>query len=615
MIVLDYLGEDLFSVEADQPVWHHLDELYRRENRHFVARFQNVEEGGERFSRFVIHMHYLPVHLDLLQSEAISRLNAQSADPRRWMTEELRHEMVHWQRRLDGMAAVKDVIEPGPGWNPLGEFHPRLKLPLRPYQEAGVAWMAHAENGLLADPTGLGKTPMSIGYAVAMIRMGLAKDVLILCPHTLKLQFCREGIEKFAPAGMDDYTLIDSKSYPHKREKLWHNTSTWTVANYEIVRQDIDRLDDRRWGIVIADECQILKHPAAKVTKAAKRLQASYRFGLTATPVETALTDLFSLMEWINAGILGSASLFHRDYVVERGPGNMAVAYRWRSIQEEIPKKIAPVKLRRKKELVLPQLPELQITPVPVVMTGEQATLYQEMEDEEGEAIAALERTKGVIDVMTILEKVLRLTQIADSPELINPDLRAIPCAKIAALRELLESFDGKILIFSRWKKMIKILEREMSAWIREKKTSVTQILTVTGDVKCLQTREQIKDTFNQSYARTALLLTDAWRYGVNLSAAQAVIQFELPWNPATMMQRIGRAHRILGDDVNRLGASHHVFAYNLICENTVESRIAEVLDFRTNLADVALADTEEMDWARRLDQRTLRYILTGKER
>lgn len=589
MIRLEAGGADAFRVVADKPVKDLLAKTFQQEAFKYPCLWM---ERNEEENVFLHHIQYLPAVMELLQSSAVTEKNQRSKNPTRTMTKELQYEIEHWEMRRENIIEAKNTVLPPPEWNPLGNLEIPLKLPLRPFQRSGVAWMVFSENGILADPTGTGKSCQSLAYCAALMKAGLAKNALILSPKAVVLQWAKEGIMKFLPNDLCDYQIVDGEGY-RNRHGQWRSGARFTLTNYEKVRIDHDKISDLAWDILILDESQMLRGRRSLVSQRVKNIRKKYCFALTATPIETVLEDLFSLMEIVHPCILGNYAAFRQIYILEnrRNPFQR-YGYRISEIKKQLPERIAFAKLRREKAVVLPQLPPVQECTVPVVMEPDQEALYRSMEEEAGEAMDLLDRRLGKTDYLPIITKILRLQQIANAPAQFDPSLD-YPAGKILALQELLETMNGKVLLFSFFKTMIDLLYQEVTAWIASGQSSFEQVLWMTGDRSDPQEREAIKEEFNHSPQRTLLLSTDCFKHGVNLQAAEAVICYDTSYNPGTMLQRIGRAHRDGMDTVNRIGATDHVLVYSLVTQQTLEERIPLILAARRSLAEESLADSD----------------------
>lgn len=606
MILLDYVAADTVEITADHPVGAFLAKLFQNKSHLYTCLWY---PGEDKTHRFHVHMMYLPTFMELLRSEQVTKLNQRSASPTRAMTPRLHEELVHWETRREMILDAKSQLDPPAEWNPLGSLEVPLKRPLRPYQRAGVAWMLFSENGILNDDVGAGKTCQAIGYCLAMLKAGLAKKILILTLKAVALQWESEGIQRFVPTPWDAVQVVDRIGW-NNRKHQWRTDATWTITNYEKIRIDIDQIEDIEWDILLLDEGQACKNSKSQVARAVKRIKKKNCFILTATAIDTHLEDLYSLMQVVHPCILGNKRAFRKTYILENGPKH--IGYYLARIRRDLPEKIAFTKLGRTKAQVLTQLPAVQEAIIPVTMEPDQARLYLEMEAESGEALDALDARQGSGEYLHLITKLLRLQQIANAPEQFDPSFAHYPSGKILALKELLETFPGKVLIFSFYEVFVSILYRYLSQWVEAKETSLTNLLWITGQKNDPQERERVKNEFNHSKERTCLVSTDCMKAGVNMACAEVVINMDLSYSPATMKQRVGRAHRLGMDEVERLGVGDHVFAYSLIAQNTLETRIPAVLAMRQELADHALADSDGA-MLRKFNKEELRFLLKGK--
>ena len=599
MIHLSYAGEDTILIDVDPPADRYLDECYRRQNLRYMAR---LEREGER-RRFHVHLQYLPAHMELLQSPTLLALNE---DGVRTMDAEVTEAVTQWERRLARGMALRD--------RPIGFEFGRsvLSLPLRSYQQIGAEWLLNVENALLTDDAGLGKSCQCLAACVEWMRRDAIENVLIVCPLPLCRQWLQE-IAKFVPPAYASATLV--RGSPNARPALWRRGTRFLITNYECLRQDVEKIQDLVFGVLVADEAQVCSNGLAKVTQALRSVRARYHLALTATPLATDLRQLFEIMAFINPSILGNRRLFERSYLLQRGAGDWDVGFRYREIAEDLPAKLAPHMLRRTKAEVMPELPPVETVFLPIEMEPDQARFYRGVEAEEQAAFELLAEATGRIDRIALITKILRLQQIANAPGSIDAEaLGHLGSGKLHALPELLRTLPGKVLLFTAFEKMARLIVREARLWSRQRRIPHTRVLTVTGKTNVTELeREAIKAEFLYGTEPALLILTDCFKHGVNLQSAMAVLHIDLPYNPSTSEQRVGRAHRLGMETVERLGADTRVLVYVLQSLGTLEERIAEIVAFRQNLIGLIVGGATEASALAPLSTAELSYILTGK--
>ncbi len=489
-----------------------------------------------------------------------------------------------------------------------------LNHELRSYQIIGSAFLKLVERALLADDMGLGKTPQSISAALSLISDGLARRVLIICPASLKWQWESE-IRKFAPAPYGEDSCVVEGHYA-TRQRLY-GTKTFSIATYDTIRRDLECLKDIDWEIIILDEAQRIKSrggyrinretgerkvTGCKTTAAIKELNARYRWAITGTPIENSIVDMFSILEFLDPMIFGSIAAFKKRYMKQTPWG----AQTGTSQSEELKLKLAPIVLRREKALVLPWLPPYSENEEPCELIGDQKKLYEEIENETLEALNAIANKQGR-DLQRarfeVIAKMVYLREVCDSPELIDPTI--MESGKLSSLLSVLEDLPiGKVLIFSQFERMTAIIEREIEARFGR----ALEPFRIHGGVDA-HSRNDIKDIFNLIDRPVCLITTDCSKYGVNMQAARWVFNYDLPYNPAIIEQRISRAHRDGMDEVERLVEDPNVSVINFTVRNSIEDRVKKIIQTKRLIFNEIMTD-EKILHKFSLDE--LRYIVTG---
>lgn len=437
-----------------------------------------------------------------------------------------------------------------------------LKLPLYPYQAVGTLFLAFTERALLADDMGLGKTPQSIAAAHLLKEWHEIKRVLVITPASVKLQWGKE-IERFTD---ESYTVITGNKA--RRAQQYAQESFFTITNYELVLRDLEHVHALKPDLVILDEAQRIKNWRAKTSQAIKELPHPFAFVLTGTPLENRLEELYSIVEFLDDKLLGPPWQFMAQHVIKDEWGGI-IGYK---DLEGVRRAIAPILLRRRKADVLQQLPERIDNDFWLELDTEQERLYRPLEKQLAQLLRAPEWDQRQSALaLSLLNK---LREGATAAQLVNPDVRSSSkLRELPALVEEIASEGHKMLIFSQWERMTRYAQ-EAVARLPIKSVRLHGGLGI-------RARERIIEQFNTDPDTMLFISTDAGGLGLNLQAASFVINLDLPWNPARVEQRIGRAHRI--------GQTQPVNVINIIANNTVEQRVLEVLYHKQELFEEML--------------------------
>ena len=465
---------------------------------------------------------------------------------------------------------------------------------LRPYQETGLSWLAFLTDwGLgacLADDMGLGKTIQVLALLLHRQEEGrLDRPFLLLCPTSVVSNWRKEA-ERFAPSLR---VLIHHGLGRHGTsfagEAIRHDL---VVSSYSLLHRDSDRLRAVEWGGLVLDEAQNIKNPSAKQTQALRRLFAPARIALTGTPVENRLSELWSIMEFLNTGYMGSRLSFKRNFSVpiER--------YRDSDATEELHRLVRPFVLRRLKTdpRVIKDLPEKNEMKVYCSLTSEQATLYEAVVRE---SLKQIDRSAGMERRGEVLAALTRLKQICNHPAHYLGDGSRLDerSGKLARLREMLEEVlaeGDRALVFTQFAKMGGLLQRHL------RESLSTEVLFLHGGVPAAQ-REKMIERFQDDPQGPSIFVLSlkAGGFGLNLTQARHVFHFDRWWNPAVENQATDRAFRI--------GQTRSVSVYKYICAGTVEERIDELIEKKKELAGLVVRAAEE--WLTELSTTDLREL------
>lgn len=437
---------------------------------------------------------------------------------------------------------------------------------LRPYQRAGVGWLRFLNDfrfgGCLADDMGLGKTIQFLALLQDRARRGLSKGPsLIVVPKSLIFNWHQECL-KFTP----DLEVVEYTGLHRTRLRKKFAKASVILTTYGTVRRDILHLKEQKFDYVVLDEAQAIKNPGSQVAKAARLLQAEHRIALTGTPIENHLRDLWSIFEFLNPGMLGRASIF-KLHTSEAGDDES---------RRLLSQALKPFILRRTKKEVARELPDKIEQTIHCQMGKVQEQLYNELRDHYRGSLMGMVKKQGLAkSKIHVLEALLRLRQAACHPALLDEKHIDESSAKLDALglhlSDLLEE-GHKALVFSQFTSYLALVKRYL-----DQKGIVYEYL----DGQTRNRKEHIDHFQSDPKCGVFLISLKAGGLGLNLTAADYVFLLDPWWNPAVEMQAIDRAHRI--------GQLRQVFAYRLICQNTVEEKIADLQNKKKQLADAIL--------------------------
>jgi superfamily II DNA or RNA helicase len=443
---------------------------------------------------------------------------------------------------------------------------------LRDYQLTGVSWLAAlgAQNlgGILADEMGLGKTVQTLAFLRLQRGRGPA---LIVCPTSLLSNWRREA-ERFTPEL--SVLVIDGPGRPEKIARL--PEYDLALTSYGLLRRDVEWYSALTLDTVVLDEAQHIKNPETQNAQAAFSLQSRQRFVLTGTPVENSVRDLWSLMNFVAPGYLGSRTDFRERY--ERPLTTNPEP----ALQRRLARRLRPFLLRRRKAEVARELPEKIEQLVPCELGLAQRATYDALLREIRQGIGAGEASNGATR-MKMLTGLLRLRQVCCDLRLLNlpPNEQRNASAKLDLLDELLdEIIDGghRVLVFSQFVKMLDLVRERLTA----RAIAHCYLAGRTKD------RQQEVDRFqNDDTIPVFLVSLKAGGVGLNLSSADTVIHFDPWWNAAVEAQATDRVHRI--------GQTRVVTSYKLIARDTVEEKIVNLQKRKRELATAMLENEEPL--------------------
>ncbi|WP_008588493.1 DEAD/DEAH box helicase [Niabella soli] len=463
-------------------------------------------------------------------------------------------------------------------WQQGQTVHPvpaSINASLRSYQQKGYDWLclmaAAGAGGCLADDMGLGKTLQSICFITKILEEHPGAQALVVCPASLIYNWEQE-LKKFAP---------------HLRTVVYHGAQRTAtiddpaaqviITSYGTLRAAEERFAVIPYKVVFIDESHNIKNPAAKITRAVGNLRGDLFFALSGTPVVNNTFDLYAQLNTVLPGLFGSREFFKREYAdpIDRYADEVK--------QQQLQKLIAPFVLRRTKEQVATDLPEKMETILWCDMGESQRAAYEEVKEQiRGEVFSGI-KTNGIAkSKLNVLQGILKLRQICNSPLLVEEAAAfSSDAIKMNILFDELEPIRSqhKVLVFSQFTRMLDLLaetcdQNNISYFHFDGQTPPAQ-------------RAQMVETFQQPGNTTNLFLISlkAGNAGLTLTAADYVFLFDPWWNEAVQQQAINRTHRI--------GQQKNVFAYKMICRNSIEEKILRLQERKQNLA-ADLISTDE---------------------
>jgi SNF2 family DNA or RNA helicase len=488
--------------------------------------------------------------------------------------------------RWENAAAIRDYACKLQG----GRTPPRVAPPpaftaaLRPYQQQGLDWLqdlrASGMAGLLADDMGLGKTAQTLAHIAVEHAAGrLDRPALVVVPTSLVVNWTTEAA-KFTP----NLQLVVWHGLDRHERREEVGGADLVVTTYTVVARDIEILRALAWHIVVLDESQAIKNPAAKWSHAVRQLNARHHLCLSGTPLENNLDEIWSQFAFLMPGLLGDRRGFARRFrtpIEKNGDDARRLL---------LARRLKPFLLRRTKGEVEADLPAKTEIVQRIVLEGDQRDLYETirltMHERVRREIAthSLERTQIIV-----LDALLKLRQVCCDPRLINlaamrkalsgsrgeaEAAPAVTSGKLAALMQMLRELASegrRVLVFSQFTSMLDLIKPELA-------TAEIDYVELTGATR---DRANPISRFQSGAVPVFLISLKAGGRGLNLTAADTVIHYDPWWSPAVEHQATDRAHRI--------GQTKPVFVYKLIAADTVEERIIELQDKKGRLAAATL--------------------------
>lgn len=494
--------------------------------------------------------------------------------------QELSFELDEKYERLRNFKSIPEVAVPA-----------ELENRLRPYQLSGLHWLNYLNTvgwgGILADDMGLGKTVQ----ALAMLRHYFEENgslrALVVCPTTLIYNWENE-IKKFTPSLK--WKIHHGNTRSKRKEEL--GDEDILITTYGTLRSDVQLLMRVPFDYVVLDESQAIKNPASKVTKAACLLKSRNRICMSGTPLQNNTFDIYAQMNFLNPGLLGSMEFFRNEFstpIDKLGEQEQ---------KEHLKKLLYPFILRRTKEQVARDLPEKTETILFCEMEDAQRNVYEAYRNAYRNKILGVIEEQGVNkSQLTILQGLMKLRQICDSPAILNEEEKfPNDSIKLEELtREITENIgEHKALIFSQFLGMLSLIRQKL-------KENNIEFEYFDGSTTPPDREKAIQNFQNNEDCRVFLISLKAGGVGLNLTAADYVYIVDPWWNPAVEQQAIDRTHRI--------GQTKNIFAYRMICKDTIEDKILQLQERKRILAKELISD--DQTFVKSLTKEDVEYLFS----
>lgn len=462
---------------------------------------------------------------------------------------------------------------------------------LRPYQLAGYRWLSYLNDvgwgGILADDMGLGKTVQALTMLDHYKNENEGLMALVVCPTTLVYNWQNE-IKKFTPTLKAH--IHHGSTRTRDVEELKANNVI--ITTYGTLRSDIQLFLKIKFDYVVLDESQAIKNPSSKVTKAASLLVATNRVCMSGTPLQNNTFDIFAQMNFLNPGLLGTMEFFRNEFA------NPIDKFGEQEQKEHLRKLLYPFILRRTKEQVAKDLPDKTEQILFCEMETEQRKIYDAYRNSYRDKILGTIEEQGIQrSQLTILQGLMKLRQICDSPAILNEEEKypnhSIKLDELT--REITENIgEHKALVFSQFLGMLGLIRQKL-------KEANIPYEYFDGSTSSADREKAIQNFQNNDECRVFLISLKAGGVGLNLTAADYVYIVDPWWNPAVEQQAIDRTHRI--------GQTKNIFAYRMICIDTIEDKILQLQERKKILAKELIAD--DANFVKALSKADVEYLFS----
>lgn len=471
---------------------------------------------------------------------------------------------------------------------------PSFQATLRAYQESGYQWLYRMSQlgfgACLADDMGLGKTVQMIAFLEYM-RMYHGGKALLILPASLIGNWQKE-ILKFAPE-LSYQILHNSES--KSSEGLNINESVFLCITTYGMAVRLEELKSRKWDFLILDEAQAIKNPGTKQTKSIKEIPAKLRIAMTGTPIENRLSDLWSLFDFLNQGLLGTAKEFTS---FTKGLADDAMGY------AKLRKMINPFILRRLKtdKKIISDLPDKLEINAYATLSKKQIALYKQLVNQ---IAVKLEEVEGIERKGLVLSSIMKFKQICNHPDqyLGREEYKPINSGKFEQLREICETIYEKresVLVFTQFREMTEPISEFLSRIFNRAG------FVLHGGTPVKKRNEMVEQFNGEHYIPYMVLSLKAGGVGLNLTAANHVIHFDRWWNPAVENQATDRVFRI--------GQTKNVMVHKFVTKGTIEEKIDEMIIAKQKLAGDILSSTGEQWITEYNNEELMKLFVLGGE-
>ena len=455
-----------------------------------------------------------------------------------------------------------------------------LTVTLYPYQKEGIRFAFERGRTIIADEMGLGKTIQAIGTAEMLRREGLAEQILIVCPTSLKYQWQRE-IERFSKdkehSPEHPLTLV-IEGNPLKRKEQYASDVPYKIVSYNCMSNDVKMWGSLQTEVLIMDEVQRLKNWKTQISIAARKVRSDYAVILSGTPLENKLEELYSVMEFADNFCLGPYWQFRADSIVTDDGGKVIGYQNLNRVGEMARERL----IRRTKKQVAIQMPKRTDQNIFVPMTKEQMDIHEEFKMSVANLVYKWRKLHFLPekDRQRLLQFLSMMRMVCDSTYILDQKSRydTKVTETMSILQQVFDNGDEKVVIFSQWERMTRLIAYELD------KLGV-RYEYLHGGVPSKARRDLINN-FTDNPDSRVFLSTDAGSTGLNLQAGSIMINLDLPWNPAVLEQRIARIYR--------LGQERNVQVINLVSRGTIEESMLGKLRFKTAMFEGVLDNGED---------------------
>ncbi len=468
---------------------------------------------------------------------------------------------------------------------------------LREYQKTGVKWLYNIYScgfgAILADEMGLGKSIQVICFLKEILKKNKDFKILITSPTSLIYNWENE-FKKFGP----ELKYLVVAGNKEVRKSLFKKIDNYNIfiTTYGLIKEDKEEYLKNNFEVVIIDEAQMIKNPKTEITKVLKQINGNVKIGLTGTPLENTVTELWSIFDFIMPGYLNTLSKFNEKYNINDMSDENRLKLDNLNIQ------ISPFILRRKKKEVLNDLPEKLENNIYLELNDKQKLLYTENLKNTKEEMNKIIKEEGFLKArFKILSLITKLRQICIDPRIIDLKYNggSSKMEEVIKCVEHLTLDEHKILIFTSYKTALELVKKELD------ERNITSYV-IDGSVSSKK-RQELVTKFNKDNTNVFLIMLKAGGTGLNLTGADTVIHLDLWWNPQVEAQATDRAHRI--------GQKHNVEVIKFICKGTIEEKILELQEKKKELSDALIeGETRNEDLVSTLTEEEFRNLLSYSE-